>query len=94
MEQNGIDKKEYNKIVEKKLTEKLSKVVKHINLTTFAKAEIYDGKLKIVFVDDVIVSKDQKENILDLFVKGGILQKKSKDKEGKNDFFIIKPFTE
>lgn len=94
MEQNGIDKEKYKEVVQKNLFDKLEKVVGHINSTTFAKAEIYDGKLKIVFVDDVIVSKDQKENILDLFVKGGILQKKSKDKEGKNDFFIIKPFTE
>ncbi len=87
--ENGIKKEKFEELIKKQIFNNLQKIINHINSHSFVKAEKDDDGIKIVFLENVLLTNQQKENILDLFYKGGIV--KSKDKE---EYLKINTFTE
>lgn len=92
--QQGIKLEEFNKKMKNLLNSNLQKIVNHINTHNFVKAELLNDEIKILFLEDVTLTSSQKENILELFKKGGIIKKKSESKDNKDDFFFIKKMME
>lgn len=76
------------------LNSNLQKIVNHINTHSFVKAELLNDEIKILFMEDVVLTNSQKENILELFKKGGLIEKKTESKDKKDDYFFVKKMME
>jgi hypothetical protein len=87
--ENGINKNKFDKAISDQINTNLLKIINHINTHSFVKASLDNNVFKLIFIEDIILSQNQKENILELFSKGGILKSKDKDK-----YFIINAFKE
>jgi len=85
--ENGIERKKFDSAVKQVIDKEIIRVVEHINTHDFVRAEYLNGNLKLYSLKDFELSKEQSENIIGLFKKGGIVKSKDKEKE----YFNIKP---